>query len=160
MGIQGVKTLEGRHWHQEVAAQVAHHPLDLPLVVALAGAPEPVLEPVVGLQLGEGPGALTASVAQDPGHRQLGVVLQDALGHSTQEGECRQVAVPEGRGGLRGVGLDEAAVAVGQVQDEAVGLALHSPDDPRASPKSHWACPGEWDRGTNISRDRRRRSLT
>ena len=41
----------------------------------------------------------------------------------------RQVAVPEGRGGLRGVGLDEAAVAVGQVQDEAVGLALHSPDD-------------------------------
>ncbi len=39
---------------------------------------------------------------------------------------------------LRGVGLDEAAVAVGQVQDQVVGLLLH-PAEPttRASPKSH-----------------------
>ena len=29
-----------------------------------------------------------------------------------------------------------------------------------ASPKSHWAWPGGWDRGTNISWDRRRCSLT
>ena len=48
VGIQGVKALEGRHRYQEVAAQVAHHFLDLPLVIALARAAEPVLEPVVG----------------------------------------------------------------------------------------------------------------
>ena len=39
------------------------------------------------------------------------------------------VAVQECLGGLRGIGLDEAAVAVGQVQDEAVDLPLHSTDD-------------------------------
>ena len=37
--------------------------------------------------------------------------------------------VQEGLGGLRRVGLHEAAVAVGQVQYEAVGLALHAADD-------------------------------
>ena len=39
------------------------------------------------------------------------------------------MSVQEGLGGLRRVGLDEAAVAVGQVQDEAVGLLLHAADD-------------------------------
>ena len=37
--------------------------------------------------------------------------------------------VQEGLGGLRWVGLHEAAVAVGQVQYEAVGLALHAAND-------------------------------
>ena len=49
VGIQGVKALEGRHRYQEVASHVAHHPLHLPLVIALARSPEPVLEQVVGL---------------------------------------------------------------------------------------------------------------
>ena len=39
------------------------------------------------------------------------------------------MAVQEGPGGLRRVGLHKAAVAVGQVDDEAVGLPLHSSDD-------------------------------
>ena len=39
------------------------------------------------------------------------------------------MAVQEGLGGLSRVGLDEAAVAVGQVDDEAVGLLLHPADD-------------------------------
>ena len=39
------------------------------------------------------------------------------------------MAVQEGLGDLGGIGLDEAAVAVGQVQDEAVGLLLHPADD-------------------------------
>ena len=39
------------------------------------------------------------------------------------------MAVQEGLGGLRGVGLHEAAVAVGQVQDEVVGLLFHPTDD-------------------------------
>ena len=37
--------------------------------------------------------------------------------------------VQEGFGGLGRVGLDEAAVAVRQVQDEAVGFLLHPADD-------------------------------
>ena len=39
------------------------------------------------------------------------------------------MAVQEGFGGLRRVGLHEAAVAVGQVDDEAVGLPLHAAND-------------------------------
>ena len=39
------------------------------------------------------------------------------------------MAVQEGLGGLGGIGLDEAAVAVGQVEDEAVSLLLHARDD-------------------------------
>ena len=39
------------------------------------------------------------------------------------------MAVQEGLGGLRRIGLDEAPVAVGEVNDEAVGLPLHSADD-------------------------------
>ena len=121
VGVQRLKALEGRHRHQEVAPHIAHHALHLPLVVPLAGTTEPVLEQVVGLELGEGPGALSPAVPQDPGHRQPGVVVEDTPGHPAQEGEGRNVAVQEGLCGLRGVGLDEAAVAVGQVQDEVVG---------------------------------------
>ena len=39
------------------------------------------------------------------------------------------MAVQEGLGGLGWLGLHEAAVAVGQVDDETVGLALHAADD-------------------------------
>ena len=39
------------------------------------------------------------------------------------------MSVQECLGGLRRVGLDEAAVAVGQVDYEAVGLLFHSADD-------------------------------
>ena len=39
------------------------------------------------------------------------------------------MAIQEGLGALRRVGLHEAAVAVGQVQYEAVGLSLHAADD-------------------------------
>ena len=82
----------------------------------------------MGLELGKGPGALPPAVPQDPGHRQLGVVVEDALGRPAQEGKGRDVAVQEGLGGLRRVGLDEASVAVGQVQDKVVGLLLYSAD--------------------------------
>ena len=79
VGIQRLKTLHRRYRHQEVAPRVAHHPLDIPLVIALAGTTEPVLEQVVGLQLGAGPGALPASMAQYLRHRQLGVALSSIL---------------------------------------------------------------------------------
>ena len=117
------------HRHQEVAAHVPHKALHLAFVVALPGAAEPVLEQVVGLQLGECSRALAAAIAQDPGNSQPGIVVEDALRHSAQVGEGGNVPVKEGLGGLRRVGLHEAAVAVGQVDDEAVGLLLHAADD-------------------------------
>ena len=43
--------------------------------------------------------------------------------------------VQEGLGGLSGIGLHEASVAVGQVEDEAVGLALHPADDHQSLPE-------------------------
>ena len=101
----------------------------MPLSLPLPGTPEPVLEQVVGLQLGEGAGALATAVPQYLRYGQPGIVVEDAPGHSAQVGEGGNVPVQEGLGGLRRVGLHEAAVAVGQVDDEAVGLALHAADD-------------------------------
>ena len=77
----------------------AHHALHLSLVFALARTAEAVLEQMVGLKLGEGPGALSPAVPQYLSHRQLGVVVQDAPGYSAQEGERRDVAVQESLGG-------------------------------------------------------------
>ena len=68
------------------------------------------------------------------------------------------MAVQEGLGGLGGVGLYEAAVAVGQVDDEAVGLPLHPADDHPGLAEVALSMARGWDRGTNISRIRRRRS--
>ena len=90
-------------------------PSTFPLSLPFPGPAEPVVEQVVRLELGEGSGAFSPAVPQDPGHGQLGIVVEDALGHTTQKGKCRDMAVQEGLGGLRGVGLHEAAVAVGQV---------------------------------------------
>ena len=81
------------------------------------------------LELAEGPGALSPAIAQDSRHRQLGIVVENALRDSAQEGERRDVAFQEGPGGLGRVGLHKAAVAVGQVEDEAAGLLLHAADD-------------------------------
>ena len=114
----------------------------------------------MGLELGEGPGALPPAVAEHPGHRQLGVVVEDALGHPAQEGKRRDVAVHEGLGGLRRIGLDEASVAVGQVQNEVVGLPLHPANDHQGFAEVALGVAGGWDNGTNISRVRRRCSLT
>ena len=50
-------------------------------------------------------------------------------GTPPREGEGRDVAVQECLGVLRRVGLDEAPIAVGQVDDEAVGFPLYSADD-------------------------------
>ena len=70
-----------------------------PSPALLAGTAEPVIEQVVGLEFREGTGALPPSITQDLGHRQLGVVVEDALGHSAQDGEGRYMAVQERLGG-------------------------------------------------------------
>ena len=101
----------------------------LPLVVAFARAAEAGAEQVVGQHLAEDSGKLSLPVSQDPGHRKLGVVVEHALGHPSEEGEGPIVAVTEGFSGLRGIGLDVVGVAVGQVHHQVVGFAQHPIDD-------------------------------
>ena len=84
------------------------------LVIALAGTPEPVLEQVVGLQLREGPGALTPAVPQYLRHRQPGIVAEDAPGNSAQEG-LAEVALRMAR-------------RMGQRHEHLLGLAAVLPD--------------------------------
>ena len=126
--IERRETLRHGYRHQEVAPHVAHHPFDLALVIPLARTTEPVLEQVVGLELGEGSGALATTIPQYLRHRQLRIVVHDALGHSAQKGERRHVPVQKRLGGFSRIGLRKAAVAVGQVQDEVMHLALHTGD--------------------------------
>ena len=78
---------QGTGWAPGNYAASTPQTLYFAFVIALAGAAEPVLEQVVGLQLGEGAGALTPAIPQYLGHRQLGVVVEDALGHPAQKGE-------------------------------------------------------------------------
>jgi len=54
-------------------------------IISLAWTAKPVIEQVVGLQVGEHPGPLTAAISQYPGHRQRGVVVQNTLGHPRPE---------------------------------------------------------------------------
>ncbi len=128
MGIERLETLRHGYRHQEVAPHVPHHAFDLALVIPLAGTTEPILEQVVGLELAESPGAFATTVSQYLRHREFRIVVPDALGRPTQKGERRHVIVEKGLGGLPGIGLGEAAVAVGQVQDEVMHLALHAGD--------------------------------
>jgi hypothetical protein len=119
---------DARDRHQEVTARVADQALDLAFVVALAGPAEAVEEQVVRLQLGEGAGPLTLAITEDAGHRQLGVVVEDRLGHAAQKGERRVVAVEESLDPLGRVGLDEAPIRVRQVKAEEVDLLPDAPD--------------------------------
>jgi hypothetical protein len=123
VGVQGGEAGEGRDRHQEVAPGVADQALDLALVVALARPAEAVAEQVVRLQLGEGAGPPPLAAAQDAGHRQPGVVVEDRARHAAEEGEGRVVPVEEGLDPLGRVGLDEAGVRVRQVEAEEVDLA-------------------------------------
>ena len=69
-------------------------PSTLPLSLPLPGRPEPVLEQIVGLKLREDARSLPLPIAQDPGNRQLGVVVQDS-GDAAEERKRRVVAIAE-----------------------------------------------------------------
>ena len=79
-------------------------------------------------QLGEAAAALARAVAEEARHRQPGVVVEDGARHAAEEAERGVVAVEEGLGPLRRVGLDEARVGVRQVEAEEVDLASLAAD--------------------------------
>ena len=141
-GIQGRKALKARKRDQEVAPDIADQPLDLALVVALAGATKPVLEQIMRLQLTEDPRALTPPVAQDPGHRDLGVVIQNGDWNAAEEGKGRDMTVAECLRRLPGIGFDEAGIAVRQVHGEEVHLARDATDHRFRLAKVHLGVTG------------------
>ena len=85
VGVQGVEALKRRYGYHEVPPDIPHQTFHLPLVVPLTRTAEPVIEQVVGLQLGEHPGPLTPAVPQYLCHRKRGVVVHNALRYSAQE---------------------------------------------------------------------------
>ena len=95
MSIEGIEALERWNGHQEVPADIADQTFYFALIVPFAWTAEPVLEQVVGLKLGEHPGPLPATISQDSGYRERGVVVEDALRHSAQEREGGDVSVAE-----------------------------------------------------------------
>src|SRR5271168_3297466 len=93
MGVQRLEALEHRDWYEKVPTRIADEPFDFALVVALARPAEPVLKQVVRLQLGEHARALPLAVTENPGHRDLGIVVQDRLRNAAEECERPNVAV-------------------------------------------------------------------
>ncbi len=127
-GVERLEALRVRDRHQEVTTGEANQPLDLALVVALSRAAEAIQEQIVRLQLREDPRALPRAVAQDPGHRELGVVVQDRERNPAEEGERRHVTVAECLRRLRRIRLHEDRVAVRQIEGEEVNLAFRAAD--------------------------------
>ena len=117
-----------RQRHQVVPPDQPDQTLDLAFVVALAGPAEPIGEQVMRLQFAEHARPLPRSVAQDPRHRQLGVVIQDRRRHPAEERERRNMPGAERLRRLRRIGLHEAGVAVRQVHREEVDLPFHPAD--------------------------------
>jgi len=118
------------HRHHQVAPGVADQPLELALVVARARAAEPVLKQVVRLQLGEGFGPPASAIAQDRGHRQPRVVVEDRERQLSKEVEGRHMPVQTGLGCFRRIRLDEDRVRVRQVHAEEVQLPGDAADHP------------------------------
>ena len=120
--VEGREALGTRDGDQEVPPDEADQSLDLALVVALARPAEPVLEQIVGLKLREDARSLPLPIAQDPGNRQLGVLVQDGSGDAAEEGKRRVVAIAECFGRLRRIGRNKATITVGKVEGKEVDL--------------------------------------
>src|SRR5437762_8387606 len=80
------------------------------------------------LQFAEHSRPLSRPIAQDAGHRQLRVVVEDRLRYAAEETERGVVPVTKRFGGLLRIGLHEAGVAVRQVDRKEVDLALDPGD--------------------------------
>ncbi len=122
----------------KLAPRILHQPLDLPLVVALARAAEPILEQIMADQFGERPGALPLAVAADLRHRDLEVVVEDRQRHAAEEARTpttcpsRNASVVSAR-----IGLHEAGVRLRQVQAEEMDLLPHAADHPHRLAEIH-----------------------
>lgn len=107
MGIQCLEVGERGDRYEEVAPRVADEPLDLALVVALSPSAEPIREQVVRLQLAEHARPHAFAIAENAGHGDLGVVVEDRLRYAAEEVEGPHVAVTKGFRRLGRIANDE-----------------------------------------------------
>src|SRR5438105_483637 len=126
--VQRREARRPRYRHQQIPADPADQPFDLALVVPLTRTSEPVGKQVMRLQFAEHSRPLSRPIAQDAGHRQLRVVVEDRLRYAAEETERGVVPVTKRFGGLLRIGLHEAGVAVRQVDRKEVDLALDPGD--------------------------------
>ena len=128
VGDQRVPTAKPWDRHEEVATGVADQPFHFAFVVALARSLEAIVEQVVRLELAEDSRPLARAVPEDPRHRQLGVVVDDAPRHAAEVPERRVVPVAERLRRLGGKRLHEPVVAMLEIDDQIVRLALDASD--------------------------------
>ena len=76
----------------------------------------------------EGPRPFALAVAADPGHRQLGVVIEDRQRDAAEEGERADMAVEKGFRRLRRIGLHEGRIRMRQIHEEHVHLLPDAAD--------------------------------
>src|SRR5215208_4515236 len=93
-------------------------------------------------QLGESTRPDALPVADNPGHRQLGVVIKDRLRHPAEKGKGRDVPVQECFRRLRRIGLHERRVGMGRSKHNSCSTVRTPPITPMHWPKSTWAWPG------------------
>ena len=111
-GVELGEVTGSRKRHHEGPSGKAHHPLDLPFVITLAGTAIAILEHVVRLQGGKQGAPLAGAITKDLRHRQPGVVVQDRHRYAAKEGERRHMARTEGLGCLGRIGLHEDRIAM------------------------------------------------
>ena len=80
MRVQLIPTVHARNGNHEVPPGIADQSLHLALVVALGRSPELIGEQIMALQLGEGSRLQPLLAAQNPSHRDLRVVVENARG--------------------------------------------------------------------------------
>ena len=111
-------------------------------------------------QLGEGARAGSLAIAQDPRHRQLGVVVKDRQRYPAEKGKGRNVPVQKRFRRLRRIGLHKRRVGMGRSKQNTCITVRTPPMMPMHWPKSTWAWPGGWANGTKASLIRVRFSRT
>ena len=104
----------GRRWHggEEACSRILHKGFDLALVVTLSRPAKPVLKQKVALQHRERSRSHARSTAEDLGHRDLGVVIQNADRYGAEEGKGRDVPVQERFRRLGRIALHKARIRV------------------------------------------------
>src|SRR6202521_4418870 len=79
-------------------------------------------------EFGEGSGAQPLAVAENPRHRDLGVVVKNRNRNAAKKAEGRDMPVKKGFRRLRRIGLDETGVRMRQVEAENMQLHPHAAD--------------------------------
>src|SRR5690606_35776051 len=123
-GVEHIPCREPWDRNHEVATSIANEALDIPLVVALAGATVAIPDQVVGQEAAEQRRSLARAVGQDLDHQATIIVVDDRLRHGPEEGERMDVAIDPRLSHRSGIGSHIAGVAMRQVEHKETGFLL------------------------------------